>query len=174
MSTFMETAGRTRTVSWDDPMMLARAVPTMSGIEYIRALAGGSLPAPPMVLLMGLTIVEVDEGRVVFEVEPAEYHYNAIGVAHGGLACTALDSAMGCAVHTILPAGTGYTTLEIKVNLLRPLTLETGPVRCEGKTIHVGRTVATAEARMVDRNGKLYAHGTCTCMIFRAPAEGEG
>ena len=174
MSTPTETAGRTRTVSWDDPMILARAVTTMSGIEYIRALASGELPAPPLVLLMGLTIVEVEEGRVAFEVEPAEYHYNAIGVAHGGLACTALDSAMGCAVHTRLPAGTEYTTLEIKVNLVRPLTRETGLVRSEGKTIHVGRRVATAEARMVDANGKLYAHGTCTCMIFRAATDGEG
>jgi uncharacterized protein (TIGR00369 family) len=103
----------------------------------------------------------------VFAVEPAEYHYNPIGLVHGGLACTLLDSAMGCAVHTTLPAGTGYTTLELKVNLIRPLTRETGRVLCEGTIIHVGGRTATAEARITDAAGALYAHATTTCMIFR-------
>jgi uncharacterized protein (TIGR00369 family) len=111
--------------------------------------------------------VEVEEGRVVFEVEPAEYHYNPIGAVHGGLACTLADSAMGCAVHSTLPAGVGYTTVEIKTNLLRPISVRTGTLRCEGTTIHVGGRIATAEARLTDAAGKLYAHATTTCMIFR-------
>lgn len=96
------------------------------------------------------------------------YHYNPIGVVHGGVAATLLDSAMGCAVHSTLPAGAGYTTLEIIVNYLRPLTVATGPVRCEAKVIHLGGRTATAEGRIEDDRGRLYAHGTTTCMIFRA------
>jgi uncharacterized protein (TIGR00369 family) len=120
--------------------------------------------------LMNIAIGEIEEGRVVFTVEPAEYHYNPIGMVHGGLACTLCDSAMGCAVHTMLPAGVGYTTLELKVNFIRPLTRETGLVRCEGTVIHAGSRSATAEARLYDAAGTLYGHATTTCMIFRPPA----
>ena len=100
---------------------------------------------------------------------PAEYHYNPLGMVHGGLACTPLDSAMGCAVHTMLPAAIGYTTVELKVNFLRPITLQTGRLPCEGTTIHVGNRIATAEARLLDTSGELYGHATTTCMIFRNP-----
>jgi uncharacterized protein (TIGR00369 family) len=118
---------------------------------------------------MGLDGLEVAEGSAVFKVVPAEYHYNPIGVVHGGLAMTLLDSAMGCAVQTTLPAGLGYTTLEAKVNFARPITSETGPVRCEATVIHRGRTVATAEGRVLAENsGKLLAHGTTTCLILSA------
>ncbi len=165
-----ETTSRTRTVAWDDPLAGAEAARTMSGLDYLRAILRGDLPGAPIAHLMGFEPVEVEEGRVVFAVEPAEYHYNPIGTVHGGLACTLLDSAMGCAVHSTLPAGVGYTTLELKVNLLRPLPRDTGPVRCEGTTIYVGGRVATAEGRIVDAAGKLYAHATTTCMIFRPPA----
>jgi uncharacterized protein (TIGR00369 family) len=116
---------------------------------------------------MNFQIAELSEGRAVFTVEPAEYHYNPIGVVHGGLAATLLDSAMGCAVHSTLPAGVGYTTLEIKVNYIRAMTAETGLVRCEAQVIHVGGRTATAEGRVIDSSGKLYAHATTTCMIFR-------
>ena len=102
-----------------------------------------------------------------FSSNPAEYHYNPIGVVHGGLAATLLDSAMGCAVHSTLPAGAGYTTLEIKVNYIRPMSAETGEVRCEANIIHAGGRTATAEGKVLDQEGKLYAHGTTTCMIFR-------
>lgn len=162
---------RTRIVTWDDPAIGAGAARTMPGIEYLRAMARGDLPGPPIAALLDMRIAEIAEGRVVFTVEPAEYHYNPIGVVHGGLACTICDSAMGCAIHSTLPAGAGYTTLELKVNLVRPLTRETGPVRCEGRTIHVGGRVATAEARVVDAAGKLYAHATTTCMIFRGAGQ---
>jgi len=111
--------------------------------------------------------VEVSEGHAVFAVDPDEYHYNPIGVVHGGLAATLLDSAMGCAVHSKLPPGAGYTTLEIKVNFIRAMTGETGRVRCEAKIVHSGARTATAEGRIVDEAGKLYAHGTTTCLILR-------
>jgi uncharacterized protein (TIGR00369 family) len=120
----------------------------------------GRFPAPPMMQLMGYAMVEAEAGRVVFECQPAEFHYNPNGAVHGGMAATLLDSAMGCAIQSMLPAGIRYTTVELHVNYLRPLTIESGPVRCEGKTIHVGRQLAVAEGRIEDANGKLYAHGT--------------
>jgi len=116
--------------------------------------------------LLGFVVDAVDESRVVFAFEPAEYHY-AVGVVHGGVTSALMDSAMGCAVYTTLPAGVAYTTLELKVNFVRPLTRDTGRVRCEGTTIHVGGRVATAEARLFDTAGTLYGHATTTCMIFR-------
>ena len=163
----VQTTTRTRTISWEDPLPAARAGRAMSGIAYLRAIQTGEVPPPPFAVLMGMSIAEIEEGRVVFTVEPAEYHYNPIGVVHGGLAATLLDSAMGCAVQSLLPAGTGYTTLEIKVNLVRALTVETGEVRAEGKVIHMGGRIATAEGKVVDRSGKLYAHATTTCIILR-------
>src|SRR3712207_5355656 len=116
---------------------------------------------------MNFGLAELGQGSAVFTVEPAEYHYNPIGVVHGGLAATLLDSAMGCAVHSTLPAGAGYTTLEIKGNYVRPMTAGMGLVRCEAKVIHTGGRTATAEGRIVDDDGKLYAHGTTTCIICR-------
>ena len=142
----------------------------MSGLEYLRKIVAGELPPPPIGVLMNFRISELSEGRAVFVVEPAEYHYNPIGVVHGGVAATLLDSAMGCAVHSTLPAGATYTTLEIKVNYIRPMTADTGQVRCEAKTIHVGSRTATAEGKIVDEKGKLYAHGITTCIIFRPAA----
>ncbi len=163
----VEDATRIRAYTWDDPMIGARAAQTMSGLEYLYAVQRGELPGAPIAVTMGLDIVEIGEGRVVFSVEPAEYHYNPIGVVHGGLAATLFDSAMGCAVHSTLPAGASYTTLELKVNFLRPLTRDTGRVRCEGTTIYVGGRVATAEVCLFDAAGTLYGHATTTCMIFR-------
>jgi uncharacterized protein (TIGR00369 family) len=127
----------------------------------------GELPPPPFASLLNFDLVEVSEGHAAFAVNPAEYHYNPIGVVHGGLAATLLDSAMGCAVHSMLPAGAGYTTLEIKVNFIRAMTAETGRLRCEANVVHSGARTATAEGRIVDEAGKLYAHGTTTCLILR-------
>jgi uncharacterized protein (TIGR00369 family) len=158
---------RTRTITWDDPAPALRAARLMSGLEYLRAIQAGELPPPPIASLMDMTLVEVGEGRIVFRAEPAEYHYNPLGTVHGGVAATLLDSAMGCVVQSLLPAGTGYTTLEIKVNYLRPITCSTGTVTCEGTIIHLGGRTATAEARLTDATGRLYAHGTTTCIIFR-------
>jgi uncharacterized protein (TIGR00369 family) len=158
---------RTRTITWDDPAPALKTARTMSGIAYLKAIQSGELPPPPIAALVGMAMVEADEGRVVFRAEPAEYHYNPLGTVHGGIAATLLDSAMGCAVQSLLPAGTGYTTLEIKVNFLRPITNATGTVTCEGKIIYLGGRIATAEARLTDLAGKLYAHGTTTCIILR-------
>jgi uncharacterized protein (TIGR00369 family) len=162
-----KTLERTLTVSWEDPRALADAGRELSGLEYLRKIVAGELPRPPISALMNFGLVELSEGYAVFDVEPAEYHYNPIGVVHGGLAATLLDSAMGCAVHSTLPAGVGYTTLEIKVNFVRAMTAETGRVRCEAKLIHLGGRTATAEGRIIDEGGKLYAHGTTTCLILR-------
>src|SRR5687767_13225291 len=159
---------RTRTVQWEDPRPLGEAGRGSSGLEFLHKIASGELPPPPLAMLMNFELVEVSEGNATFAVVPAEYHYNPIGVVHGGLAATLLDSAMGCAVHSTLPAGAGYTTLEIKVNFVRPITSDTGRVRAEAKLIHLGGRTATAEGRVIDEAGKLYAHATTTCMILRS------
>jgi uncharacterized protein (TIGR00369 family) len=159
---------RTLTVAWEDPMAAAQAGAAMSGIDYMRAVAAGTMPAPPIARLMGFEIEEIGEGRAVFAVTPGEQHYNPIGVAHGGLAATLLDSCMGCCIHTLLPKGRAYTTLEIKVNYVRALRSESGRVRAIGTVIHMGGQVATAEGRIVDDAGKLYAHGTTTCILLGA------
>jgi len=140
----------------------------LSGLEYMRKMAAGELPPSGMGQLLGFKLVEVSEGRAVFTVTPDERHYNGLGIAHGGLAATVLDSALGCAINTMLPAGRIFTTLEMKINYVRPLQRETGEVRCEATVIHVGGRTATAEGRIVDAAGKLYAHGTATCILFRA------
>ena len=139
----------------------------MSGLEYMRKLMTGELQPSGMVQLLNLKLVEVSEGRAVFTVQPDERHYNGLGIAHGGLAATLLDSALGCAINAMMPAGKVFTTLEMKINYLRPLTRESGEVRCEANVIHIGGRVATAEGRITDEGGKLYAHGTATCMLFR-------
>jgi uncharacterized protein (TIGR00369 family) len=156
---------RSLTVTWDDPMTGATAARGLSGIEYLRAIAEGRFPAPPIARLLGFGLIEVAEGRAVFSVRPGEQHYNPIGLVHGGLLATILDSAMGCAVHSTLPAGTGYTTLEIKVNFTRPVGADTGLLRCEATLVHRGRRTATSEGRVLDEKGRLYAHGTTTCLL---------
>jgi uncharacterized protein (TIGR00369 family) len=143
----------------------------VTGLELLRAVAAGEVEAP-IGTLMGFRPVELEEGRVRFEAVPGPQHYNPIGSVHGGLAATLLDTAMSCAVHSTLPDGTGYTTLELKVNFTRPITVETGRVLCEGTLIHRGGRVATADGRVwAERSGKLLAHGTTTCLIF--PLDGQ-
>ena len=115
---------RNLTVTWDDPMTGARAAKTMSGLDYLRTIMEGAIPPPPISKLLGLKLEHIENGHAVFVLEPAEYHYNPIGMVHGGISSTLLDSAMGCAIHSTLPAGTGYSTVELKVNFIRPLTLE--------------------------------------------------
>jgi len=140
----------------------------LSGLEYMRQLMTGEREPSGMARLMNMRLVEVEEGRAVFTVEPDERHYNGLGIAHGGLAATLLDSALGCAINTVMPAGRVFTTLEMKINYVRPMRRETGEVRCEACVLHAGGRVATAEGRIVDASGKLYAHGTATCMLFRS------
>jgi uncharacterized protein (TIGR00369 family) len=157
---------RTLTVEWSDPTALAAAGRSMAGIDFLRAIRDGKLPAPPIARLLGFSLVEVEAGHAVFEVVPAEQHYNPIGVVHGGLAMTLLDSAMGCCVQTRVPAGSGYTTLEAKTNLVRAISDKTGRLRAIGKLVHFGSRIATAEGRLEDAAGKLYAHATTTCIIL--------
>jgi uncharacterized protein (TIGR00369 family) len=138
----------------------------LSGLEIVRAMRDGRLPAPPLVRLLGFRPLDVESGRVVFSANPDERHYNPFGTVHGGYVATLLDTVMGCAVHSALAAGRAYTTLEFKVSFTRAITASTGVVRAEGKILHLGRNVATAEARLADDKDRLLAHATTTCMIF--------
>jgi uncharacterized protein (TIGR00369 family) len=158
---------RVRAYAWEDPVRTAAHAGELAGIEALRRMAAGELPPPPFANTLGFDgLVEVSDGEATFAVRPAEFHYNATGVVHGGLALALLDSAMGCAVHSTLPAGVTYTTLEVKANFVRPLTAATGLVRCHGTVVHRGRNVATAEGRVADAEGKLYAHGTSTLLVI--------
>jgi uncharacterized protein (TIGR00369 family) len=160
---------RTRTYSWTDPLAAFAKGAGLSGIEYLRGLLDGSIPQPPFAAAMGFDgLVEVEEGRCVFQMTPAEYHYNPIGSVHGGVFATVLDSACGCAVQSLLPAGDFYTSLDLSVKFLRGMSMDTGPVRCVGTVTHMGRRTALAEARIVDAAGKVYASAMSSCMIFRA------
>jgi uncharacterized protein (TIGR00369 family) len=143
-------------------------VTTLSGIEFLNALIKGDLPAPPISRLMDFRVAQVSEGSVLVTCIPQEFHYNPIGVVHGGLAATLLDTAMACAIQTRLPLGTVYTTVELHVNLIRAIHKDTGELRCTGEALHVGRSVATAQGRLTDAAGKLYAHGTTTCLVMSA------
>lgn len=142
-----------------------------SGMEFPQAMARGELHYPPMADTLNFTLVQFEPGRVVFQGTPLLAHYNPIGSVHGGWFCTLLDSALGCVVQTSLPKGRGYTTLELKVNMIRPLTENSGPVRAEGTLIHVGRQTGIAEARLYDCAGKIYASATTTCLIFDIAAK---
>jgi uncharacterized protein (TIGR00369 family) len=146
---------------------------TLSGLEYMQKLVAGEIPISGMSELMGFRLVEVRPGHAVIVITPDEQHYNGLGIVHGGLAATLLDSALGVAINSMMPAGKVFTTVEMKVNYVRPIRGETGQVRCTANTIHVGGRVATAEGRIEDLNGTLYAHGTATCMLFREPRRGD-
>ena len=140
------------------------------GLGFLKAIIAGTLPQPPISELIGFHLAEAENGRAVFEGVPEYRHYNPIGSVHAGFAATLLDSALGCAIFSTLAQGDTWTTLELKLNFVRPLTKDTGPVRAEGRIIHRGRTVATSNGDLKDRAGKLYAHATTTCMVF--PAKG--
>jgi uncharacterized protein (TIGR00369 family) len=160
-------ATRTRTITWQDPTTVAEAGAAMRGLDYMRALAAGELPPPPIAVVMSMGPIEVEAGKVVFEGNPGEEHYNPIGVVHGGYASTLLDSALGCAVHTTLEPGVAYTSLGLEVKFVRPITRDTGRVLARAEVVHRGRRQATAEAKLVEAStGKLLATGTTTCMIF--------
>ena len=142
---------------------------SMTGLDFVRAIFDGRLPAPPIMQPILPFDSAAEKGTVAFSTVPAFRHYNPIGLVHGGYAATLLDSAMGLAIHTMLPAGIGYSTLEFKVSFIRGMTADTGPVRTEGKVLNVGKRAATAEARIVDAKGRLLAHATTTCLIFDLP-----
>lgn len=139
-----------------------------SGLEILQAMLVGDLPFPHIAETMDFSLVEVGPGKAIFQATPQLKHYNPLGTVHGGWYATLLDSALGCSVHTMLPAGRGYTTAELGVNIVRAASSSTGPLRAIGTVIHCGRQLATAEARIVGPDGKLYAHATTTCMVFDA------
>jgi len=141
----------------------------LSGLDYFRKMLAGELPPPAMLELFGIRIVHVEEGRVAFSATADERFYNGTGVAHGGFAATLLDTALGCAINSAMPVGRRFTTLELKINLTRPLTKEAGLLRCEASVVHLGGRTATSEGRIIDSRGKLYAHGTTTCIVVEPP-----
>ena len=163
---------RTRTFSWQDPMPAAKAGLALSGFDYLNAMSRGELPGPPIGATLGFSQfpIQVERGKVTFSLQPEEFHYNPIGSVHGGVICTLLDSASACAVHSLLPAGTGYTSLELKVNFIRPVTARSGVMRCIGTVINLGRRTAVAESKLLDEAGKLYALCTQTCLILAPEA----
>jgi uncharacterized protein (TIGR00369 family) len=160
---------RTRTFSWTDPAQHADLVGRRTGLEMLRALSKGELPPPPIMQLVDIAEFEVVEGSVTVRLDPQEFHYNPLGSMHGGVISTLLDTACGCSVHSLLPAGVGYTSLDLSVKFLRPITLASGRLTCVGSVLQKGRRTALAEARLTDAQGRLAAHATSTCMLFDLP-----
>ncbi|MER8004438.1 MULTISPECIES: PaaI family thioesterase [unclassified Streptomyces] len=160
---------RSRTYDWDDPAISAATVGQGSGLHFLREILAGRLPAPPIAATLGMDLEEVDHGHAVFSLEPGEEHYNPIGSVHGGIYATMLDSAAGCAVQSTLPQGVAYTSLDLTVKFLRPITADTGKVRAVGSVLSSGRRTALAEARLFDSADRLLAHATSSCMLFPVP-----
>lgn len=158
---------RSRTFHWGDPVLLATLAKSKSGLDFLLAIDDNEFRLPPSLQALGIPKPEVESGKVTFSFEPQEFHYNPIGTVHGGILSTVLDSAMGCTVHTLLPMGTGYTTLELKVNFLKPVTVQTGVLKAAGKIIHFGGKIVLVEASLVDVTGTIYAHAISTCMTFK-------
>ena len=139
----------------------------MDGIEYLRAMSDDKFPLPPLLHTLDFSVTQIEKGNVVFEFTPQEFHYNPIGTVHGGVITVILDSAMGCSVHSLLPAGKGYTTLELKVNFLKAITMKTGKLKTIAKVINLGGRTALVEAQLVDQNNTAYAHAVSTCLILK-------
>jgi len=158
---------RLRSYRWDDPAASAAAGRELDGITFLREILAGRIPPPPIAATLGFGLVSVEPGRAVFDITPAGYHYNPIGSVHGGVHATLCDSACGCAVHSMLPAGAYYTSLDLATRFIRPITSDSGRLLCEGTVTHMGSRTALAEARLTGADGKLYAHATSSCLIFR-------
>lgn len=161
---------RSRVVTWDDPVTARRQARKLSGAEFFRAMRRGEIPEPPFGKLLGMDLFDVGEGKFTMTLQPQECHYNPMGCVHGGILATLLDSVMSASVHTSLPAGKGYMTLEIKVNFLKPVFEHTGEIVAEGKVISAGGQVATAEGKVTGVNGTIYATGSTTCLVFDTAA----
>ena len=157
---------RTRTISWHDPAEAAALARGLTGLEWLHRVSSGLIPPPPVAELVGFRGTYVTPGRVVFEYEPREEHYNPLGSVHGGILTTVLDTVMGCAVQSLLEAGVAFTTIELKTSFVRPVTLASGLLRAEGSIVHPGSRVATAEAKLVDDDGTLYAHASSSWLIY--------
>ncbi|BBZ46909.1 PaaI family thioesterase [Mycobacterium parmense] len=166
-------ARQSRELTWHDPMTTQASVASMSGLAYWQAVVAAELPPPPIGELMRMSAVEVDHGRIAFACTPDGSMYNPLGVVHGGVMCTLLDTVTGCALHTTLPVGVAYTSIEIKVNYLSPVTVSSGPVTAVGTVVKAGSRVGFAEAKAVDANGKLVATATSTLLIFETPGHAK-
>ena len=162
-----DTQLRERTFSWSDPAAIAAAGAGLSGAEFFAAIGAGTIPPPPVMRALDFDGVAFGEGRAVFRLTPREFHYNPLGSVHGGVYAALLDTACGCAVHTKLPAGVFYTSLDLSVKFLRPVTIATGEVTAEGTVTHLGRRTALAEARITDEAGKVYVTATSSCLLIR-------
>lgn len=166
MTALPDSADRELLVSWDDPSVTAGQVGRTSGLEFLEAVRDGLLPAPPIARLLGFDLTLVEDGRAQFTLDPGEQHYNPIGSVHGGVYATLLDSAAGCCVHSTLPAGVGYTSLDLQVKFLRPMTTATGPVVAEGRVVHRGSRTMLAEVTLTDGRGRLLATATSSCLVI--------
>ncbi len=164
-----QTQARSRTFSWEDPSITATLAGQRPGLELLKAMNDGELPMPPILALVDIERMTAEDGRVTFWLRPQEFHYNPIGSVHGGIIATLLDSAAGCSVHSTLPAGIGYTTLDLSIKYLRPVTVRSGLLRAEGGVVSKGRRTALAEARLFDERDALVAHATSSCLLFDMP-----
>jgi uncharacterized protein (TIGR00369 family) len=158
---------RERTFTWSDPAAIAAVAAGMSGAEFFAAIGAGEVPPPPIMRALDLEGMAFGDGTAAFRLTPQEFHYNPIGSVHGGMYATMCDSACGCAVHTLLPAGAYYTSLDLSVRFIRPITSTSGRLMCEGTVENIGGRTALATARLTNADGKLFAHATSTCLIFR-------
>jgi uncharacterized protein (TIGR00369 family) len=159
---------RHRTYDWDDPAPLALQSKQLAGLEFLKKMISTELPLPPIIHTLDFKVSGVQPGKAEFSFQPQEFHYNPLGSVHGGVITAILDSAMGCALHSVLPVGTGYTSVDIKVNFLKPISIRNGLLKATGSIINQGSRTALLEGRLTDENGKLHAHATSTCMIFKA------
>lgn len=158
---------RRRSFEWSDPVETAGVGAGLSGMDFFTAMSEGRVAPPPIMHTLGISGMSFEEGRAVFRLTPKEFHYNPLGSVHGGVFATLLDSACGCAVHSRLPAGVFYTSLDLSVKFLRPVSIDTGEITAEGTVVHLGRRMALAEGRILDADGKVYATATSSCLIMR-------
>lgn len=163
----MTTPNRERTFQWDNPLEGAKQALTMSGLDYLQAMGEGKIPFPPLLHTLDFRPTHLEKGKVIFSFQPQEFHYNPIGSVHGGVISAILDSAMGCTLHSVLEAGSGYTTLELKVNFLKAVTNKIEELHAVGKIIHAGGRTALVEAQLIDKDNTVYAHGVSTCLILK-------
>ncbi|MCW2638518.1 MAG: aromatic compound degradation protein PaaI [Dactylosporangium sp.] len=165
---------RTRTYTWEDPGISAAAMANRSGLEILQAIGAGEIPRPPVMQTLSISAIEVEAGRIVFGLQPQEFHYNPLGTMHGGVLATLLDSAAACAVQSTLPVGIAYTSLDLTTKFLRPVTVRSGMLRCEGTVLSRGQRTALAQAQVFDDADRLIAHATSSCMIFPVPVPVPG
>jgi uncharacterized protein (TIGR00369 family) len=164
----MGSIDRKKTVTWQDPKNNTRDISNISGLDYLRSIKNEKIAPPPVAMLVGYKILNIENGSVVYELTPKEYHYNLFSTVHGGIISTLLDTAMTAAVLSTLSKGINCSTVEIKVNFVRPITSKCETLKCEAQSLHIGKSLATAEGKLKDQNGKLYAHGVSTCSIFKS------